>query len=59
MSAQRVFTADMWLVYADDGGKLNYQPWQDVDTAGPLIDAESGDDMELIGWVDKLPEDAA
>lgn len=36
-------TADMWLVYEDQHGGNHYQPWQDVDVVGTLIDPDSGD----------------
>lgn len=41
----------MWLVYVDATGKQHYQPWEDISTAGVLID-DDGEDMELIGWTD-------
>ena len=41
---------NMWLVYTDERGKKHYQPWQDLVEVGTLIDEESGDDMEMIGW---------
>lgn len=47
---------DMWLVYIDSEGNYHAQPWQDMDSVGTLIDPETGDDMELIGWTTSLPE---
>ncbi|KMV19645.1 hypothetical protein ACT17_06295 [Mycolicibacterium conceptionense] len=43
-------TSEMWLVYQSDNGKYYAQPWGDVATAGGLIDPDTGDDMEVIGW---------
>lgn len=40
----------MWLVYVDSVGTYHYQPWRDVTSVGTLIDADTGDDMELVGW---------
>ena len=40
----------MWLVYADDEGDWHYQPWQDLTESGTLIDQDTGNDMEMIGW---------
>ncbi len=45
-----VNTSPMWLVYKDESGALHYQPYEDVASAGTLIDADSGNDMELVGW---------
>lgn len=38
------------LVYRDEAGDLHEQPIGDINEAGTLIDPESGDDMELVGW---------
>lgn len=38
------------LVYEDSAGNLHYQPVSDVPVAGTLIDTETGDDMEMVGW---------
>lgn len=43
-------TSSMWLVYADSEGGHHYQPWQDLEESGTLIDPETGDDMEMVGW---------
>ena len=43
-------TTDMFLIYRDETGEEHYQPWQDIVSSGTLIDPETGDDMELIGW---------
>lgn len=45
-----ISTSNMWLVYADSEGEHHHQPWQDLDESGTLIDPETGDDMETIGW---------
>lgn len=39
-----------FLVYADENGGQHYQPVADVVSVGTLIDPDSGDDMELVGW---------
>jgi len=44
----------MFLVYADSNGEHHYQYWADVATVGGLIDPETGEDMELIGWSTNL-----
>lgn len=44
-------TTHMHLVYRDSEGNLHEQPWQDVVEVGTLIDPETGDDMEIVGWV--------
>ena len=43
-------TASMWLVYRDDEGNFHEQPWQDIMEVGVLIDPETGNDWEIIGW---------
>lgn len=43
-------TSDMWLVYVAANGDKHFQPWRDVTSAGTLIDPETGDDMEMVGW---------
>lgn len=51
-------TSAMWLIYEDDDGDTvtrHYQPWQDVATAGVLIN-DIGNDMELVGWTTIPPE---
>lgn len=50
-----VETRGMWLVYVDFNGNRHYQPWQDLTSAGTLIDPESGDDMEVVGWTTAAP----
>lgn len=37
------------LIYTDAAGQRHTQPLADVTTAGTLIDADTGDDMELTG----------
>lgn len=43
-------TGNMWLVYSGRNGGKHYQPWQDLDSVGTLIDEETGEDMEMVGW---------
>lgn len=47
-------TESMWLVYVDDENVKHYQPWQDIVESGSLIDLETGEDMEIIGWTTEL-----
>lgn len=47
--------SSMWLVYADTEGGKHYQPWQDLEESGTLIDPETGEDMEMIGWTTNPP----
>ena len=44
-------TDEMYLVYQDEAGSHHYQYWADVQEVGTLCDPETGDDMELVGWV--------
>lgn len=55
MTAPTVNTADMWLIYVSNDGQNHYQHWNEVTEVGGLIDPDTGDDWELIGWTDKLP----
>jgi len=48
-------SGNMWLVYVADNGENHFQPWQDLMSAGTLIDPESGDDMEMVGWTTTAP----
>lgn len=49
-------TRPMWLVYvSDDNTERHYQPWQDLAEVGPLIDPETGNDMDLLGWTTDKP----
>ncbi|AWN04597.1 hypothetical protein PBI_GRAYSON_269 [Rhodococcus phage Grayson] len=43
-------TDNMYLVYVDNNGQEHHQPWQDVVQSGSLIDPETGDDMDIVGW---------
>lgn len=43
-------TSDMWLYYKDSKGVEHRQHWKDLVEVGTLIDPETGDDMEIIGW---------
>lgn len=40
----------MYLVYQDEYGEPHYQLVDEVDQSGTLIDPETGDDMEVVGW---------
>ena len=46
-------TGPMRLVYQGENGEIYTQPWQDLTEAGTLIDPETGDDLEIIGWTTK------
>lgn len=48
-------TGGMWLVYVDAHGDNHFQPWQDLEESGTLIDPESGEDMEMVGWTTTPP----
>ncbi len=48
--SKKIETSDMWLVYEDSSGNKHYQPWTDLVECGTLIDPESDEDMEMIGW---------
>lgn len=48
--------SDMWLIYVDDNNNRHYQHWRDVAEVGSLIDPESGEDMDLLGWTTERPE---
>lgn len=45
-----VNTNSMFLVYQDSEGRKFYQHWEDLTESGTLIDPETGEDLELIGW---------
>lgn len=45
----------MFLIYIDSEGNHHYQPWQDVVVVGTLIDPETGDDMDILGWTESVP----
>lgn len=50
-------TSDMWLVYVSDDNQQRYfQPWQDLVSFGTLIDPDTGNDMDLLGWTTIDPE---
>ena len=42
--------SEAYIVYEDENGHNHYQPWRDVTDVGVLIDPESGEDMEVVGW---------
>ena len=46
-------TDRMWLVYVDENGRLHYQQWEDLVDCGTLIDPETQQDMEIVGWEPK------
>ena len=39
-----------YLAYKDANGDTHYQPTSDITHVGTLIDPETGDDMEMVGW---------
>lgn len=43
-------TSEMYLVYRDGSGSLHPQPWDDLFYSGTLIDPDTGDDMDIVGW---------
>jgi hypothetical protein len=43
-------TDAMFLIYRDSEGRRFTQHWQDLTEMGTLIDPETGEDLELIGW---------
>lgn len=43
-------TNPMVLIYQNSEGDRYIQHWQDLTEMGTLVDPETGDDMELIGW---------
>jgi hypothetical protein len=43
-------SSNMFLVYVSQDGDYYYQSWQELTQSGTLIDPETGDDMELVGW---------
>lgn len=43
-------TTDITLIYRNLDGEEFEQPLSDLPEAGILIDPESGDDLELLGW---------
>lgn len=47
-------TEDMWLVYRDSQGHEHLQLWSDIPEVGGLIEWDTGDDMELIGWTTEM-----
>lgn len=48
--AAPVSTTAMELVYRNEAGSEHTQPWGELTDVGTLIDPDTGDDMELIGW---------
>ena len=43
-------TSTMHLIYQNPQGQEFSQHWQDLTEMGTLVDPETGDDLELIGW---------
>lgn len=43
-------TQDIILIYLDAAEQTHTQPLCDIVEVGTLIDPETGDDMELVGW---------
>lgn len=43
-------TNSMFLIYKDSEGRQFSQHWEDLSEMGTLIDPETGEDLELIGW---------
>ena len=44
-------TSDMWLVYIDGRGEQHTQHWNDIVDSGSLIDPDTGEDMDVVGWI--------
>lgn len=42
--------ADIVLIYTDQENGLHEQPLADVAEAGPLVNAETGEALDLAGW---------
>lgn len=51
MSHEGFETGEMFLVYRDSEGNLHKQPWSDLTEVGTLFDAETEEDMDIVGWV--------
>lgn len=51
-------TSSMFLVYQDSEGRQFSQHWEDLTNMGTLIDPETGEDMELVGWHSDEVQDA-
>lgn len=49
-----VFTSDMLLVYVDQRDKLYFQTWSELECQGSLIDPDTGDDMDVVGWTERI-----
>jgi hypothetical protein len=39
------------LVYKGESGDLHYQPATDLPEAGTLVDPDTDEDMELVGFI--------
>ena len=57
-SGRMINKGPMWLVYSGEHNgvrRVIYQPWNELCESGTLIDPETDDDMEMIGWTISLP----
>ena len=45
----------VFLVYVSEDGGYHFQPLTDLPAVGMLVDLETGDDMELVGWTHVEP----
>jgi hypothetical protein len=48
----------MWLVYSsihNGTRRVIYQPWNELCESGTLVDPETDEDMEMIGWTISNP----
>lgn len=43
-------TSEMYLVYRDESGSLLLQAWGELVQNGTLIDPDTGDDLDIVGW---------
>lgn len=43
-------TSEMYLVYRDESGSLLPQSWGEIVQNGTLIDPDTGDDLDIVGW---------
>lgn len=47
----------MYLVYKSGDGEHHYQHYSDLSACGTLIDPETGDDLEIVGWCPAKPQE--
>lgn len=50
MPPSHIHTTAMFLAWRDSSGKIHYQPWSALPTAGVPVDPASGEGMNLLGW---------